>query len=790
MDRLTDKKNAKNVFKLASLTIIAIIIALFSVQIAVAPDIGAYFSNYASTEGPTLLDFFILSVIFFAVCWVAFSAVFKEAKNANVVLSLAVGFALSVALVYGGKFTLKRMLPFAMIILFLLIFLGIFAMLKKFIFTKDTIMSKILSFIFALIVSFALLAVALNFMCSGNRCEGNAFMKKTFGSESVIGNMFSGVGNIFSGGPSLAPIPAPGAPNYAAIAACRNGIVDANEVCDVGPDGKQSIGCPDKHVCDNCQRCLPQSDVDNALDATGDFFGDNWSWMLAIIVGIVMLILGWMKRKNIDEWRQKRKKGKAVKELMGLFEEISGTEKFINSSLGNLVRVVKEEKPYMDVSRHIVDEITKDIKQTIGEEITLIKEKEEKEGLDKNLKSIEEKNNNEKALTLSMVSKIQDTLKMIGEEMNVNEELVNRINSLENVHEHFDKNSDIMNSLKRFENHFRQKGVIENIRTELEENKKEFSDFVLICGRMLLILDDEIRNINSIEEGKKISYHEVIERIRAVRNDAIKLNQLFVAKVNLLQYIIRNLEHLKADVHALHDSEVENLKQFNKKAEEAAASGNFDTAFYFASHVAENIRFLAHSEMAEESRNVLKAEEEKAKGIINACLPKVLPSVLPKIEEELLSDKFNEVKETLKHISNIDFIDDDLGKQLDTPIKKYAHHIKMISNLCEETEKTGKMGAEIYDIIKKSGSGITGLEKSKIDELNDRFNKFIKQSETAHRLAGELGMKKLMEGIEKKVKELAVLVRPGSPGYTGSSGDTTSPAPPSGTTTEPPEKNA
>ena len=165
---------------------------------------GGWLNSYASSDAPGFLDFLIFSVIFFSLCWVGFSQVFKDAKAANIALSISLGFALSVALVYGGKFTVKKLLPFAAVILFLLAIVLIYSLLKKFVFTKDTIVSKVLSVIVAILISCALLYLAWSFICSGSNCENNAFMKKIFGSESIVGKLFKDVGSI-----NVAPIPKP-----------------------------------------------------------------------------------------------------------------------------------------------------------------------------------------------------------------------------------------------------------------------------------------------------------------------------------------------------------------------------------------------------------------------------------------------------------------------------------------------------------------------------------------------------------------------------------------------------
>jgi hypothetical protein len=658
--------------------------------------IGGFFSNYASSEGPTFLDFLIFTVIFFALCWVGFSSVFKDAKNANVVLSVAVGLALSVALVYGGKFTLKKLFPFAAVILFILLFVMIYALLKKFIFTKDTIMSKILSAVFAIIISVALLIVAFNFICGGDRCESNAFLRKVFGSESILGKLFRGIGNIFEGGP-LPPPPSP-AQVAGATANCRNTVIDPGEACTIGPNGDQNIGCGAGTVCDNCARCVPQSPAGSAAGMASLVFSSWQTWVLIalILLGSISII----KRKKIKEkvkgWREGWRKRKEIGALTRLLGKLRSDEKELSHDIKQLIENVKQEKGPFEASRHIIDMITKDIKDTIGGNIELIRSGE-KAGLFSNINEMHSLNDKERSLVVAKIlPTIMNEVDTISRELSEEEEVFRRLNELENVGQHFDQHSDILDQFRHYD--FKEKDVVNNMLAKLRENIDGFTRFKDCCDRMIESLDDAHGRIVNIEEGKRIEYHQVVESIKAIRYGAIKLNSMFITKINVLHYIVMKMEELKREMHNLHAAEIEGLEgRFMAKALEAEARGEFDTAAYLAWHVVENAEFLLKVEIDAESTEKLKNMEKGATELIKRCMPKVIESVRPKIEEELVRGKYDEVKATLEHLEMVRIKKDKAARAVEDEVRRYRDAISVMKELCEKLIIARGARKELYD---------------------------------------------------------------------------------------------
>ncbi|MBW2971572.1 hypothetical protein KY359_00920 [Candidatus Woesearchaeota archaeon] len=707
--------------KIAVLLIIALAVALLLSEVVSAQTvgerlrgaggrIGGFFDGYASSEGPTFIDFFIFAVIFFALCWISFSQLFKEGKNANVVLSLALAVALSLALVYGGKFTIKKLLPFAMVILFLLLVIGIYAMLKKFVFTKDTIFSKIISFVIAIVVAIALLVAFWHFVCSDDNCENNAFMRKLIGSESIFARLFGGLGDLTTGeGP-----PRPGAgPSGEAIPQCGNGRVDQNETCDyLDNDETLAIGCPTAGmICwGACSECREPS-IDQRV--TG-FMGRNWKWLVPLVI-IVLFLLGGgiaavVKRKKLAErwknWRAKRKKKKELSALNRLLLKLEEDERSLAHNMGQLIENVKQEKEPFGTHRHIVDNITKELKQTIGEQIELIEEGK-KEGLVNAVRRLHSLNNHERTLvTAQILPTIQRELHTIADEFAGKAELLGRINELEAVEEHFAETSKILDSFKRF--NFAERNVIDNMIRDLELNLEQFSKFGGMCSDMLRVIDSEMDQIDTIEEGK-IRYDEIVGKIRTIRSNAIRLNGLFSQKITQLRHIVQKMEEIKHHVHELHQAEINNLKQFLRKAEEvynqadsSTSLHGYDTAMYLATHVAENAQFLKHSEMDETAREELNNMQNTAKEIIKDCIEKVFVTAVPKIEQELIRGRYAQVRRTLEQIGKVEFIDKEFQAELELPpIKEYEEKMKLLKDICDGMERGEIVLADAQRMIRE-----------------------------------------------------------------------------------------
>ncbi len=710
-DRINKRENC---LKLASLIVISLVIAVFMTELVAAlslggigGSIGGFFEGYAAAEGPTFLDFFIFAVIFIALCWAAFSSVFKDAKNASVVLAVAVGLALSIALVYGGKFTIKKLLPFAGIILFLLIFVGIYAVLKKFIFTKDTIFSRILSAVVAIIVSIALLAVAWNMICSDNNCESNVFLRKVLGSESVVGRLFAGMDITFSGGgPPQRPL------HPQAIAHCGNGRIDPqyNEECDPadreGAEGGP-VGCEEGQVCDNCRRCLQDSAVVNTAKAVGS----QWVWILLIIAFLLLSGLSVWKRKNINKWyktrRERRRRKKELRVLKDLLVDIQSDENSMLNSFRKLCEAVKNEKATFDESRHIVDSIKNDIKETIGEEREFIEQAQvgETGNISHHIDRLLHFNNTENHLVThhedGIIPTIDSQLSRIGK---VPRELKEAINELENVEEHFQRYAEILQTFKQHD--FKERNIISNIISKLEDNRRQFESFAQRCAGMTQILNQMHGEVHQIVADRNIDYPTIMKHIRGVRDESVKLNQLFTQKVSLIHYLVNSLDELKKDIGQLHAEERSQARTFVDSAVNEMEAGKLDKAIYFATLSLENATQLRTMHLEDEDAAALEDMIGKAKDVIRRSLPGLFDSLKPEIEEELMKGEYDKVMRTAENSKSFDFLREKYSDEFGASLDDYEAELEELKRLCGSLRQVGSEEGDLrgfMDITRENG---------------------------------------------------------------------------------------
>jgi hypothetical protein len=699
------KKATKSEFpriKIVALFSIALLMILLLTQTVFAFSISGYFSNYATTQGPTFIDFFVFAIIFFTLCWISFSSVFKEAKNANVALSLALGFALAIALVYGGGITLKRLLPFASLILFLLVFVGIYAVLKKFIFTKDTIMSKILSFVVAVIVALALLAVAWNMICFGNNCDQNFFLKTTFGAGSMFGKLFGGIGNVFDGWSVTPPTPSATTavrPNVL----CGNEKVDSGEICDYkNNDIGDTVGrCTKTQLCDNCNRCVEESAFDAAVTSASGWMGDNWVMVLAVLAVALALGLGAWKRKPI--WRNIKEKGpwnkkkKHLEALAKLLTEAQENEDRMLQNFRDLCNTIRNERTTFEESRHIVDKITTDIKETIGGEIEFINHTQV--GPTGNISQLIDRLTTFNDVTeKNIINRILHEIDEQKNKMNlIPPELQREIDALENLDEHFKEHSEILETFKQHD--FKEKNIITNLVDRLDENRANFVEMSDNCSNMVTRLNEMHADAHNIVATDKVEYQTMLKHIRGMRDNAIKLNTLFSQKINLLHHLVTRLKELQEFVKTLHKEELGNVSMFLDQAEDRKNIEHYDSAIYLASHAletADELLKVAVEETVPEpeegavreqtTKEKLEEEIERAKKIIKECLEddKVYKSMIPKIQEELNRYQFDKVIELAENVGRIQLIGDKYNREFQPWLNDFELKMEKLKTLCNK----------------------------------------------------------------------------------------------------------
>ncbi|MBW2964185.1 hypothetical protein KY363_01885 [Candidatus Woesearchaeota archaeon] len=689
MEDSNERRKMKLKVSIALLGLIAVLVTvMFADSVLAAPTglaigdrIGGFFNSYAANDSPQFLDFFLFTVIFFAVCWIGFSNVFKDAKNANVALSIAVGLALSIALVYGGKFTLKKLLPFAGTILFIVAIVLIYAFLKKFVFTSDTKMSKFLAFIFAIIIAVALFALLYHFICSGNNCENNAFMRKIFGSESIFGKFFKGLGSgwgSFSLGSGGGPSPLP------LSTKCGNSVIEKNEVCDYkwDADGNPiALGCSKGFVCMDCKNCVEQHVSDTILG----WISDNPVKVILVILLLVMGGLYLWKRKNVHgklkRWWQKRQKRKELHGLATLLSSAEINERRILDMFRQLCESVKHEQGTMNTTKHIVDKITTDIKETIGQEIEFVKHTEVGPGgsIAHLVDQLVNFNNTEKHLVSGPDGIIDNIDQELVKIRGVPPELQNAINELESADLHMDEHSDLLETFKQ--HNFREKNIITNMLERIDNNRKGFESISDACDRMVNTLHGMLTDATGIAGVKQ--YEDILKNIRAMRDHAIKLNQLFAAKINMLHYLSQKMKELHEEVKSIHEEERKSAKDFMSHAQIALGSGKMDTAVYYALHAIENAEELKKAELDQNIIAELNTVVFEAKQVIRQALPNLYSSIRETIRTELMEGKYAQVREMAIHAKKLKYMER-YRHEFEPWLHDFEHKMDLLVDMCDK----------------------------------------------------------------------------------------------------------
>ncbi len=722
------RENTRKFFIAGAMLLFAVLIFSHDANaLALADNIGGYFNNYASNDAPQFLDVMLFSIIFFAVCYIGFNTAFKDAKNANIVLALAVGLTLSIALVYGGNFTVKKALPFATVLLFIVLMLLMYSLLRKFMFTKDTVGSKILTFLFALLITLAIATMALDMLCSGNKCENNAFTRKLFGSESIFGKGFGSIDSVLGTTGSIPPT----AEDKKRIKFCGNGILEteAGEVCD---NSAEPYGCEAgwfklDQLCDNCQRCADQTWGGAAID--------NWPLMFlgipALIAICAMLI---KKRKTIKEstknlLTRKIFKKKALKSLAELLSSAKQEETSILHNFRILHQNIESEKGTFDEFRRSIDAITKEVKETIGAEIDFVSTTANKDEIKGHVTNLIHMNHLEKALVVENI--LPHIISQLEKMKAVPEELRKEIDELENVHEHFQEHKDILDTFKQ--HNFSERNVIANIIIRIEDNKSKFNQMGACCSSMISMLDTMNKEILAITGREVTDYDALLRYIKEIKDGALKLSSVFLKKVNLLHYLVNRLKEVKDFVTQLHEKERAHTLDLLNQAETMLNQRRPESAIYFAAHVVANADALENKELAPDQMNALNDMSNKAKAIINKTLPNLFKSLLPKIQSALDKKEIDQVIRFTENAERLKFIKEKLDSESKAAADRYIGLMERLRTICERLNKD-EVVEEIY--YHEIGLEIPSFRKD--EELVD-VDDMIEQAEELDRKGNRKG---------------------------------------------------
>ncbi|MBI4738705.1 hypothetical protein HY772_03960 [Candidatus Woesearchaeota archaeon] len=214
-DKMRDKtrdKTRNRLLLLASLLLFMTFAASISVSASRFTDAMSRASESVSSqftaEAPGMFDFILFAVMFFALCWIGFQRWFESARGAVIALSVTLAIALSAALVFGGRIGVKKLLPFASLLVFLLVIAGLAFILQRLVFRSETALSRIMSFAIAIILAALIMGLSLSSLCIQGSCDKNPLLSDLVGKTSAFGRITGWFDGLFGG---------PGAPTGPAL---------------------------------------------------------------------------------------------------------------------------------------------------------------------------------------------------------------------------------------------------------------------------------------------------------------------------------------------------------------------------------------------------------------------------------------------------------------------------------------------------------------------------------------------------------------------------------------------
>ncbi|MFC1723318.1 hypothetical protein ACFL0V_04215 [Nanoarchaeota archaeon] len=560
--------------------------------------VGQYFQKYAATDKPTFLDFFLFAVLFFAMSWIAFNKFFQDAgKGPVIAMSVAIGLGLAAALVWGGKFTIKKLLPFALVFLGIAIFIVIYVLLSRFVFKGETAGSKAGAAIIALIITGILMFFMISAVCNNNRCNTSPILSKVFGPNSMFGKIGGWFGNIGGGGytPTPTPRPQPKPPTPTPTPTMDLGTIPAKTM---STSKKVGIGIG-----------------------------------ILLIIGAIALI-PWMIRKHREGKKKMMPGSEEEKGLYIKFNEIldhlTKSDEVIKEDFHKAKSELKQESEKFSKEKELAEGL-KDIDETIGGEVEKIQE-DIKEGLD--FHELQQHNRAE----ITHVTKIMDRLnrdKHLLETLEIDLDKINesleRLEEADNVFDSMKKAG--LESTERLEH-----SEIEKMKGELATLTQAFQEFSERCQLMSQILESGNVNLQELKKGKIKDYDELIQKVMHLRTHFSHLNTIFAEKVGLFRQIAQYLEELDEEIKKINDDEYKKLSEFKKIMDEKFAADQFDTALHFADLVKDNadihIKYEEHDKAVkhedwtpeEEARlQKLKDLKKAAEDMFNDCKKKVHP---------------------------------------------------------------------------------------------------------------------------------------------------------------------
>jgi hypothetical protein len=408
---------------------------------------------------------------------------------------------------------------------------------------------------------------------------------------------------------------------------------------------------------------------------------------------ILLLLFGLGGYKGV-KWFRKEWKHAPIEIFAKSLKEVEDNERQIIENFKKLYEAVKNEQTIFDESRHVVDKITTDIKETIGGEIDFVKG--EKPDIDRRIIQLQGFNFTESHI---ITDPMHGILHHIDEQMNqVNTILPGlkaEINEFENVEQYFKEHHDILETFKQHD--FREKNALARMIERLNKNKEDFQTLSDKCRRMQQILAQVQTEVNTISLKKLDSYHLVVKHVREIRDASIRLNKLFAWKVNMIHYLAARLKELQHEIADLHRSELATMERYLNEAQLLRGHNKMDIAIYLALHVVENAKYLVNHHLDDDAKGKLKSQVKEAKKLITECIPKLFDSLKDRIQGEIDYGNYKRLIKLSKTIERLKAVEKEFDQEFRTLINNvYANKISLLMQLCKELDRSGTARDELF----------------------------------------------------------------------------------------------
>lgn len=499
-----------------------------------------------------------------------------------------------------------------------------------------------------------------------------------------------------------------------------------------------------------------EADVTKGLPR-GELIGVSGAIILLLVAVLFAFRKGWF-RKIVSKNTESRLIT-LIKELIKIKEKVKSDSKQIQTRLA-------AEQTTFDECRTLVAQITEHVKETIGEEKDLATEIERSQKINEKLGLLRDHNEAEESIAAELAQKTLNEAVTKIESIRIEQkEVFAAMNNVQNIHKAFEKADEGLQMLQNVD--LAEQGVLDRLQQHFRETIADFEALEEACKGIRMALDNEIDELLRLERGEA-NYQAILLDIRRLRDNAIKLNELFAKKIRVFKDLVQKLKELELDVRDLGDKETSKLQEYVDlaRSELSKPQPSYERVMYYASIVKKNAKHLGLEELGVE-----------AKKIASDALPRLLQAreqmireLITKIDVLVKTGEREKIDEAVKLLQRAMV---SVEKNTDRKIKAQvqALRIKVLGNLLDHAEKKleneeigdVKVMADLVERVSRvEGHELHKDHKKKIDELRQELGKYdaTKLKEMFDRIVGNNEYRTTQE-IEIAKKTIRMFIRAG-----------------------------